>query len=254
MRNSLVFAVCVLGAAGHGGVASADLVQYYFVPNLGEQSHGPVQFAEVAPLVGPQDFPVTLSGSSIDCTPKADVHSANAYLDKWGLGVFNPQAGQDTGIQGQVQLDGKNGGECLRLEFPLPVQLRNLTFASVGLADTVSLLADGQQVDLSALFPGKTTIRSISVSQENWPGEVDFTTAAQPTGYAKVWDICANCPDYGDGTQLENIDVVPIPEPSMLLLWCLGGVTVACIAALRRLAAPSGQRHERFRIGRETQA
>ncbi|MFO7907230.1 MAG: PEP-CTERM sorting domain-containing protein [Pirellulaceae bacterium] len=237
MRNCLIFAVCLVGAAGRGGIASADIVQYYFLPELGEQSRGSVQFADVAPVVGPRDFAVTLSGSTIGCTPNADVDSAKAYLDKWGLGVLNPQAGRDTGIQGQVQLNGKNGGEYLRLEFPLPVQLTKLTFASVGLADTVTLLADGERVDVPDLFPGTTTIRSISDSQGNWPGEVDFTTAAQPTGFAKVWEIRADRPDLGDGVQLENIRAVPVPEPSTFLLLCLGGVSVACIAALRRLAA-----------------
>ena len=82
-------------------------------------------------------------------TPKV----AQAYLDKWGLGLWNPEVSGDVGVHGQVQLDGKNGGEYLRLEFAEPVQLTYLTFASVGLSDRFDLWADGEQVDLGARSP-----------------------------------------------------------------------------------------------------
>ena len=57
---------------------------------------------------------------------------ARAYLDKWGLGLWNPGVGSDVGVQGQVQLDGKNGGEYLRPEFAVPVQLTYSTFCVGG--------------------------------------------------------------------------------------------------------------------------
>ena len=75
-------------------------------------------------------------------TPNADPTSGRVYLDKWGLGVVNPMAGMDVGVQGQVQLDSKHGGEYIQLLFPVPVRLTLLTFASVGLGDDVELFAD----------------------------------------------------------------------------------------------------------------
>lgn len=231
MRNSVILLPCFLIAFGPVGFALAD-IEYHFAPNLDGQPMGCAQFAHVAPVIGPKDFTVQLTGSLIGCTPAWDEQSARAYLDKWGLGVFNQQAGADTGVQGQIQLDGKNGGEYLRLEFPVAVQLTHLTFSSVGLADKFGLLADGQQVDLLALFPGKSTIKSISDSQGNWPGEVDFTKAAQPLGYAKVWDILTGGPDFGDGIQLENVGVVP--EPSTLALWSAGLAAVGLSLIRRR--------------------
>ncbi len=186
----------------------------------------------VAPETGPQDFTVQVSGSTVGCTPNWDPQSAKAYLDHWGLGVFNEQVGLDLGVQGQVQLDGTDGGEYLRLEFQVPVKLTCLIFASVGLTDKFGLVADGQQVDLSALFPSETTIKSISNAQGKWPGEIDFQEAAESLGYAKVWDIVAD-PNFGDGIQLENICVVPVPEPSMLSLWLIG-LVVAGFALLYR--------------------
>ena len=211
---------------------SAD-IEYHFLPDLDGQSYGIAQFAQVAPVVGPKDFTVELTGAAIGYTPSWDEDSAKAFLDRWGLGVLNPTLGKDTGVQGQVQLDGSSGGEYLRLEFPVAVQITHLTFSSVGLADRFGLMADGVEVDLLALFPGMSTIKSISAAQGNWPGEVDFTQAAQSLGFAKVWDIFASDPDFGDGIQLENIGVTPVPEPATLSLWC-AGFAVAGFSLVRR--------------------
>ncbi len=230
MHKSLILLPCLAVFLGAVSTLFAD-IEYHFVPNLDGQPFGCAQFVSVAPVVGPSDFKVLVTGSNVGCTPSWDENSAKAYMDKWGLGVFNSQAGTDKGVQGQVQLDGKNGGEYLRLEFPVAVQLTYLTFASVGLADRFELVADGQSVDLLALFPGTSTIRSISSSQGQWPGKVDFTSAAQPLGFAKVWDIIADGPDFGDGFQLENVGVVP--EPSTLALLSTG-LAVAGLTLIRR--------------------
>lgn len=233
MRKCSVFVwVCLTVLASYVGVARAE-IHYHFLPGLGGQTFGDAQFASVAPVVGPANFTVTVSGAMVGSAPSGDAGSARAFLDKWGLGVHNPKAGKDTGVQGQVQIDGQNGGEYLRLEFAIPVQLTYLTFASVGLADRFSLAADGQLVDLSTLFPGTSTIRSIATTQNNWPGKVDFTAAAQPVVFAKVWDIIAGGPGFGDGFQLENVGIVPVPEPSTLLLLCLG-TAVAAWPVVRR--------------------
>jgi hypothetical protein len=233
MGKCLLYAICFMGAVVCAAKADAE-IHYHFFPLLNGQTPGVSQFAEVSPVSGPQDFRVTISGAMVGSTPSADPQSAQVYLDKWGLGVWNPQVGKDTGVHGQVELDGKNGGEYLRLEFDVPVQLTYLTFASVGLSDKFGLWADGQQVDLQALFPGQSTIRSIALSQGNWPGHVDLTQAAQSLGYAQVWDIVAADPSFGSGFQLENLGVVPIPEPSTLLLWCLGCLAVASVRFRRR--------------------
>jgi hypothetical protein len=187
---------------------------------------------EVAPEVGDEDFKVLLSGSLVGSTPSADPTSARAYLDKWGLGVLNPSAGTDVGVQGQVQLDGKHGGEYLRLEFPEPMRLTLLTFASVGLSDDFDLLADGVPIDLDALFPGTKTIRDISGAQGNWSGTIDFTKAQQPLSFAKQWDVIAA---VGDGIQLENAAFEEVPEPSTILLSSIGLVAVGIWSVRRRI-------------------
>ena len=74
-----------------------------------------------------------------------------AYMDKWGLGVLNPIMGKDAGVLGQVLVDGKHGGEYLRLEFPQAFRLTYLIFAQVGINDDFDLLADGNLIDLDAL-------------------------------------------------------------------------------------------------------
>jgi hypothetical protein len=215
-------------------------IEYHFVPGLDGQPFGYAQFADIAPVEGPDSFTVRVSGAMVGNDPSGDAYSASAYLDKWGLGVFNPVAGKDTGVQGQVELDGRNGGEYLRLEFEVPVQLTHLTFASVGLGDKFSLVADGVEVDLLALFPGLLTIKSISDAQGNWPGEIDFTQAAEPLVFATVWDILAGGPEYGDGVQLENVGVTPVPEPATLMLWCAGIAGAGVLLVRRRNARTLG--------------
>ncbi len=207
--------------------------EYHFMPDNNGQPWGDVQFLEVAPIVGPANLKVRLSGSTIGSVPNVDPSAPHAYLDKWGLGVLNPAAGSDKGIQGQVQLDGKSGGEFLRLEFAEAVQLTFLTFSSVGLFDSFELFADGTQVDLQTVFPGTSGIRSIAMSQGNWPGRVDFTKGSQPLEFAKTWDIRAPSGGLGDGFQLGNVGGEQVPEPATLVLWasafaCLG------LAAMRR--------------------
>jgi len=234
MRHCVAVVACLSGLVACAGSTKGE-IHYYFMPELGGQAQGCAQFAKVAPVFGPDDFRVTLSGASVGRPPDGDPQSAKAYLDKWGLGVLNPQAGRDRGIQGQVQLNGGGGGEFLRLEFPNPVRLNSLTFASVGLADTFTLIGDGRQVELAPLFGGASTIRSVSLAQGNWPGKVDLTQASSSLGFAKVWDIVARGSGYGDGVQLENLGVVEIPEPSGLVLLLLGAAGLAGLLLGRRL-------------------
>jgi hypothetical protein len=213
--------------------------EYHFMPGINGQPLGDVQFLEVAPIVGPSNFKVRLSGSTIGNVPNANPTGPRAYLDKWGLGVLNPSAGSDKGVQGQVQLDGKNGGEFLRLEFAEAVQLTFLTFSSVGLFDSFQLFADGAQVDLQSVFPGKSGIRSVAMSQGNWPGKIEFTKGSQPLVFAKTWDIRVPSGGLGDGFQLENVGGV-VPEPTTLVLW---GSAFACVGLTawrrRKVARPS---------------
>jgi hypothetical protein len=223
--------IAILGSVDsvHGGVA------YHFKPGIEGQVVGFSQFAEVAPEVGPENFKVLLAGSLVGFTPSADPNSARAYLDKWGLGVLNPKAGKDVGVQGQVILDGTNGGERLRLEFPAPVRLTLLTFAMVGLGDDFDLLADGVLVNLDAMFPGTKMIRDISVAQGNWPGTIDFTKAQQPVSFAKQWDVVVRSSAFGDGIQLENVVAEVVPEPSTILLWSVGLLALGIWSARRRI-------------------
>lgn len=216
------------------GAARAG-IEYHFMPGLVGQSLGCAQFVQVSPVVGSTDFLVLLSGSMVGCAPSWDDASAKAYLDKWGLAVLNPQAGNDRGVVGQVLLDGRNGGEYLRLEFPAPVRLTYLTFASVGLTDKFELVADGNSIDLSAIFPGTSTIRAISNVQGLWPGKVDFTRGAAPLPFASVWDVAVMGPTFGGGIQLENVGVDVVPEPSSLFLW-LAAAVAAAISVKRRRA------------------
>ena len=155
---------------------------------------------------------------------------AKAYMAKWGLGVLNPQAGSDKGVTGQVQLDGTNGGEFIQLEFPTEVRLTYLTFASVGIGDKFSLKADSVPYNIF----GDATILEISTSQNNWPGHVDFPTAS-PLQFAKVWDVEITSAGFGDGVQLENVGVEPVPEPSTLILWLAGFAVVGFSLTRRRI-------------------
>ena len=170
--------------------------------------------------------------------PSANASTPRAYLDKWGLGVLNPNAGNDLGVQGQVLLNATCGGEYLRLTFPAPVQLTFLTFALVGITDRFQLVADGNTVNLDDLFPGLPTIRSISKAQGNWPGTIDFTRAQQPLGFAKSWDVCTFGAACGDGVQLENVGVSEVPEPSTLILWVVGLAAAGVLAVRRRIRVP----------------
>ncbi len=223
MRSSLCLPVFLLLVGGHALVARGD-IEYHFMPNEGGQTYGNVQFSHVAPVSGPANFTVQLSASVVGSNPNGN-NTVNAFLDKWGLGVFNQQASNNLGVQGQVQVGGKNSQDYLRLEFPEAVQLTYLTFASVGLKDQFGLIADGQQVDLDVLFPGLPTIKAISNSQGSWPGHIDFTRAAEPLVFAKVWDVLWVA---GDGFQLENVGVNPVPEPTTLLLWFVGTFVGGC--------------------------
>lgn len=233
MRRLMSWCVGAIVLAGFCGEGRAA-IEYHFMPGLGGQPHGDAQFLEVAPVSGADYFCVVLSGSTIGCFPSWDEASARAYLDKWGLGVLNPDAGLDTGLVGQVLLDGQNGGEYLRLEFADPVRLNYLTFASVGLADTFELSADDNPIDLQVIFPGLSTIREISAAQGNWPGKVDFTLGAAPLPYAKVWDVAVSSASLGSGIQLENLGVDLLPEPSTLALWAVGAGVGAVVLRRRR--------------------
>jgi hypothetical protein len=227
MRRLMSWLLGAAVLASPCGVAQAG-IEYHFMPGLVGQSLGCAQFTQVVPVVGPADFSVLLSGSTVGCAPSGDDASAKAYLDKWGLGVLNPQVSLDKSVVGQVELDGRNGGEYIRLEFAAPVRLTYLTFASVGLPDRFELMADGSPIDLVAMFPGTSTIRAISNVQGLWPGKVDFTRGAEPLPYASVWDVAVAGAALGDGIQLENVGVDVLPEPSSLVLWLLAaavGVT-----------------------------
>jgi hypothetical protein len=232
MRHISIRLALSLAAIFSAAVAEGA-VDYHFVPLMNGQPQGNAQFVEVAPVVGPESFKTTLSGATLGSAPSNDPLTAHAYLDKWGLGVKSPSAGMDLGVQGQVQLDSKSGGEFLRLEFPEEVQLTYVTFASVGLTDQFGLEADGQAIDVSALFPDQSSILEISSAQGNWPGTVDFTRAHVALPFAKVWDIFVIS---GDGFQLENVGVVPVPEPSTWALWLVGLTLIGMMRARRRRA------------------
>lgn len=223
MRATTFTAVWLALVLGSISATRADIA-YHFMPGIEGQTVGFAQFTEVAPQYGPANFKVRLSGAMIGANPTNDPTSARVYLDKWGLGVLNPSVSKgDRGIQGQVQLDGKNGGEYIRLEFPTAVRLTSLTFASVSKIEDVDILADGALVNLHALFPGTKTLCDISSAEKVWPGTVDFTRAVQPTVYAKCWQVMVHSGAAGDGIQLENVAVLPsVPEPSTLVLSSVG--------------------------------
>ncbi len=232
LLTGLLWTSLVLGVGGAGRAG----VEYHFMPGVEGQTIGFSQFLAVSPVVGPKDFQVLLSGALVGSAPSADASTARPYLDKWGVGVLNPAAGRDVGVQGQVQVDGRHGGEYLRLEFAVPVRLTYLTFSSVGIYDEFALLADGQPVDLDLVFPrtSTATIRDIASGQGNWPGKVDFTKGSQPLGFATQWDILVSGSVLGDGIQLENVGG-EVPEPSTLILWTVATVGAAiCWAARRR--------------------
>lgn len=234
MRHSMVLVTGLVWTFCFISSATAA-IEYHFVPALNGQPAGNSQFQQIAPVVGPSNFKVTVAGAQTGNTPNGSPQTAHAYMDKWGLGVLNPAVGSDKGFTGQVEVDAKNGGEFIRLEFPTAVRLTYLTFASVGSTDQFCLEADGNAIDMNALFPGLTTIKQISKAQGNFPGTVNFpAVAALP--FAKSWDvlICG-----GDGVQLENVGVEPVPEPTTLALWLIGLGVVGLTVLRRRRATGS---------------
>ena len=238
MRAAVFLVVATMTAFVPGSSIFAGII-YHFAPGVNGQPIGSAQFAQIAPEVGPKDFKVLVTGSLVGSDPRAHVNDrAFAYLDQSGLGVLNPNVGKDLSVQGQVQLDGKCGGEYLRLTFPDPVQLTFLSFSSAGLSDKFRLVADGKSVRLGKLFPGQKTIRAISNAQGNWPGQVDFTLAKQPLGFAKTWDILSTGKSRGDGIQLEYVGISEIPEPSTLILWVVGLAAAGVLGVRRRIRVP----------------
>ena len=184
--TSLVLGV---GAAGRAGV------EYHFMPGVEGQTIGISQFLAVSPVVGPKDFQVLLSGALIGSDPSADANTARPYLDKWGVGVLNPAAGRDVGVQGQVQVDGRHGGEYLRLEFAAPVRLTYLTFSSVGIYDEFALLADGVTVDdlypldVERAFASLGRIYdNVAIWYEDGKLPIEMTNAGQ-AGMAAGWNV-----------------------------------------------------------------
>ena len=233
MHPRLTRMVCLLATVGGVGSAQAE-IEYHFVPGMNGQPVGYAQGAQIAPDVGPANFLVTISGAKVGDTPGNSPRQAHAYLDKWGLGALNPDAGSDRGITGQVEIDGKNGGEFIRMEFQTAVRLTYLTFASVGTGDNIRLEADGMQVDLGALFPNSNSISEISLAQNLWPGDIDLTQASEPVPFARVWDVFVTA---GNGVQLENVGA-EVPEPATAFLW-LAGLAAFGITVLRRRKSKS---------------
>jgi hypothetical protein len=221
MRSLMACFVWLVAILGSESWVCGDIA-YHFMPGVEGQVRGFSQFLDVAPQYGPQDFTVQVSGAQVGYAPSSSATTARAYLDKWGLGVLNPKSGRDVGIQNQVQLDGKSGGEYIRLVFQEPVRITLLTFAAVGIGEDFDLLANGVMVDLDALFPGTSSIREISASQGTWPGTIDFTRATQPLSFAKQWDVVVRGASFGDGIQLENVNVEHLPEPSTFVLSSIG--------------------------------
>lgn len=234
VRTSLACVVWLATMVGSVGWVRGDIA-YHFMPGVEGQVRGFAQFLDVAPQYGPEDFTVQVSGARVGYTPSSDVTSARAYLDKWGLGVLNPKSGKDVGIQNQVQLDGKSGGEYLRLVFEAPVRITLLTFASVGIGEDFDLQADGVTINLDALFPGTNSIREISAAQGNWPGTIDFNRATQPLSFAKQWDVFVRGTSIGDGIQLENVNVEHVPEPSTFVLSSMGLLAAGIWGVRRRM-------------------
>ncbi|MHB8972477.1 MAG: PEP-CTERM sorting domain-containing protein [Pirellulaceae bacterium] len=237
MRASVTLFFGLLAAFGSVAPVSAEIT-YHFKPGIEGQTIGLAQYAQIAPDYGPQFFKVQVAGALVGSDPSADTSTPQAYLDKWGMGVLNPVAGNDVGVQGQVLLNATCGGEYLRLKFLAPVQLTYLTFALAGISDKFQLMADGNAVNLDDLFPGMPSIRSISKAQGNWPGTVDFTQAKQPIVYARTWDVITYGAACGDGVQLENVGVNPgkdVPEPSTLILWVVGLAAAGVLGVRRRI-------------------
>src|SRR3990167_7501621 len=82
MRASVLLFLAIVTAFGPVPSVFADIM-YHFKAGLDGQTLGSVQFAQVAPEVGPQDFKVRLAGSVVGSAPSPDVSTARAYLDRW---------------------------------------------------------------------------------------------------------------------------------------------------------------------------
>ena len=156
-------------------------IEYHFVPGMNGQPFGDAQFVSVAPVVGPSNFNVLVSGAFDRQYAEQRCEQFAGLFGQMGFGC--PQSGGG-GRQRDSRPDPA-GWQVWRRISATPVPRCSSVDVSdicIGRLGGHVRTESGREcaVNLQALFPGMTGIRSISVSQGNWPGKVDFTQASQP--------------------------------------------------------------------------
>lgn len=188
-----------------------------------------VENVPLLPDNGSSALTVTTTGHLLD--PNQSDSHAVSYMTPLGLAVNNKNVRPNDrelvpltvfSAVDTFQLDSRHGGEFTRLEFSSPIRLNLLHFTGVGPGERFSLLADGNAIDIQAMF-GTDEITAI-----NSAGMVYFPSTMP---VATVYDLIPHSA-FALGNVLTSDPV--IPEPATALIWC--GLGLAFLGA-RRVAA-----------------
>ena len=134
--------------------AASASVAFRFV---GEENG--VENVPLFPEDGPGSVTVVTTGHLVGLNDPND--AALSYITPLGLAVNNTTVAPDDrrlvpltlfDAVDTFQVDSDGGGEFIRLVFSLPSQIELVYFTDAGPGERFSLIADGQVIDVTALF------------------------------------------------------------------------------------------------------
>ena len=103
------------------------------------------------------------------------------------------------------QVDSDYGGDFVRLEFSLPSQINLVYFMDAGAGERFGLVADGQAIDLHAMFGTDEITKIHPAGMVQFPDTMPFATTYDFLSFSSV--------------NLHNVHVDVIPEPTSALVW-----------------------------------
>jgi hypothetical protein len=165
--------------------------------------------------------------------------TALSYVTPLGLGVNNTSVQPDDRNRVPVslfqtvntfQVESAQGGEFVRLVFSAPAQLDLVYFTDAGAGERFSLYADGQAIDVNALFGTDEIIKIHPAGMVQFPETMPFAT---------TYDFVAH-----SSWNLHNVHVTPdtshAPEPAGAIIWCGFGLPLLGWRRMRRHLATVG--------------